>query len=119
MIDSIYSTQINVRDIDAALDFYTKTLGFETEMDQTFPDGFRWVTVRPPGAATCLSLNHNPEARPDPRGSGINFVAKDVDKFYETVSAKGVVFDGPPEMMPWGSKGTTFSDPDGNKFFVG
>jgi catechol 2,3-dioxygenase-like lactoylglutathione lyase family enzyme len=119
MLGEMYTASVNVRDVDAAKDFYVNTLGFELTADDSFPDGFRWVAVRPVGTTTALALNHNPDATPDPIGTGITYTAKDIDKFYETFSAKGVVFDGPPQVMPWGAKGLVFADLDGNKFFVG
>lgn len=119
MIGEMYTASVNVRDVDAAKEFYTKTLGFEVVGDDTFPDGFRFLTVRPAGTTTALALNHNPEATPDPVGSGITYMSPDVEQLYNTWSARGVVFDGPPQVMPWGAKGLTFADLDGNKFFVG
>ena len=119
MLDAMHAASVDVRNVDAVKEFFVNTLGFELTADDTFPGGFRWVTVRPVGSTTALALNHNPEATPHPIGSGITFSTKDIDKFYETLSAKGVVFDGPPQVMPWGAKGLSFADPDGNKYFVG
>jgi hypothetical protein len=34
------------------------------------------------------------------------------------LSARGVKFKGPVELMPWGSKATWFYDPDDNEFFL-
>ena len=48
MISGLSHTTIWVLDQDEALDFYTKKLGFEVNTDATM-DGFRWLTVSPPG----------------------------------------------------------------------
>lgn len=40
---------IIVRDIDGALYFYTKTLGFMKVTDNNIGDGYRRVTVSPQG----------------------------------------------------------------------
>lgn len=41
---------------EAALDFYTKQVGFEKKTDVTPPEGYRWVTVGPEGEDTELAL---------------------------------------------------------------
>jgi uncharacterized glyoxalase superfamily protein PhnB len=38
-------------------------------------------------------------------------------KTYETLSARGVEFDGPPQKQPWGTF-LKFKDPDGNQFVL-
>jgi catechol 2,3-dioxygenase-like lactoylglutathione lyase family enzyme len=55
MITDLSHTTIWVLDQDAAHDDYTGTLGFEVVTDQTM-DGFRWLTVRPPGSDHQLIL---------------------------------------------------------------
>lgn len=123
MIDYVHSATINVRDLDAAIDFYVNTLGFEKTSDLVAPmpddPGYRWVTVQPKGSTTALALNKSAEGPSQEQGgSGISFIAKDMDKTYQELSGRGVKFDGPPQTMPWGGKATWFSDPDGNSFFI-
>src|SRR5271157_4670076 len=45
MIKSIKFTSISVRNQDAALDFYTKKLGFIVLTDQPFTDQQRWIEI--------------------------------------------------------------------------
>ena len=52
MIERLSHVTIIVRDIDEALDFYTKKLGFEKVMDSPMGPGMRWVTVAPRGRRT-------------------------------------------------------------------
>lgn len=123
MIDFVHSATINVRDLDAAIDFYVNTLGFEKTADMPVPmpeqEDYRWVTVRPKGSTTAIALNRSTEApSAEQGGSGLSFIAKDLDKTYQELSAQGVAFDSPPREMPWGAKGAWFSDPDGNSFFI-
>ncbi len=47
---------VPVADQDAALAFYTGTLGFEVRLDAEFAPGQRWLEVAPPGASTTLAL---------------------------------------------------------------
>lgn len=123
MIDYVHSASVNVRDLDAAIDYYVHTLGFEKIADTAMPmpedPGYRWVTVRPQGSTTLIALNKSTAApSPEQGNTGISFIAKDLDQTYQELSGRGVKFDSPPETMPWGSKATWFSDPDGNSFFV-
>jgi len=123
VIKSMYSAPVYVNDQDAALTFYTQTLGFRV-VDDVPMGKDRWLVVAPRRAETGISLQ-----RPDRMGredtpatvgehTGISFVVDDVQSFYDELTTRGVTFRGPPEDMPWGGKGVHFSDPDGNMFFV-
>lgn len=118
MLSHIHSTTISVADQDAALDFYVATLGWEKADDAMFGEGMRWLTVAPPGATTQLVLAHESWSGKPAGNTGISLVAPDIDSTYATLQARGVRFKGPVEVMPWGTKATWFSDPDGNEFFL-
>src|SRR4051812_616840 len=47
---------VPVSDQDAAIEFYTGTLGFSLAADLPFGDGDRWVEVAPPGGGAALAL---------------------------------------------------------------
>ena len=49
MIQRMSHSAIFVLDQDIAKDFYVNKLGFEVSMDQSMPNGFRWLTVSPKG----------------------------------------------------------------------
>ena len=119
MIKGIKFVGIPVRDQDRALVFYTKKLGFSITTDQPFNDTQRWIELRIPGADTGVVL-FTPEGHEDRIGTfqSISFVAKDVQKTYDELSARGVEFVGPPQVADWGSS-ATFKDPDGNQFVLG
>lgn len=122
MIDYLHNATVWVQDVDAAIDYYVNTLGFEKTADTPMGDSDRWVTVRPLGSVAAVAIQpvrNRPHAGGGGQGnSGITFISTDLDKTYQELSAKGVKFDGPPEAMPWGAKATFFSDPDGNSFFI-
>jgi catechol 2,3-dioxygenase-like lactoylglutathione lyase family enzyme len=129
MIAYIHSATIIVRDQQAALDFYVNTLGWEKRIDATMGDGYRFITVAPPGGQAELALGpaelHGMEpgvgisrGRGMEGASGISFAVEDVEGTYRTLSERGVRFSGPPEPMPWGDKATWMLDPDGNRFFL-
>ena len=47
---------VPVQDQDAAIAFYTNTLGFLLTADVPFGDGDRWVEVAPPGGGAAIAL---------------------------------------------------------------
>jgi catechol 2,3-dioxygenase-like lactoylglutathione lyase family enzyme len=123
MFSQIYSATVAVADQDRALEFYVGTLGWEKVMDAPFGDGRRWLTVMPPGAATVLVLagrDWDEWAAPLSGGgdTGITLVTPDIEATYATLSELGVAFRAPVTTLEWGQKGTWFSDPDGNEFFL-
>jgi catechol 2,3-dioxygenase-like lactoylglutathione lyase family enzyme len=95
---------IFVDDQDKALRFYTDVLGFVKS--QEIPVGeYRWLTVRSPeGGDTELSLepNANPAAKAYQEAlmkQGIPctaFEVDDIQREYERLRARGVVFTAPP-----------------------
>ena len=128
MISYIHSATILVSDQERALDFYLNTLGWEKRIDAMMGDGYRFVTVAPPGGQAELALGPVAVLGGEPgvgisrgRGmegaSGITFAVDDVDETYRTLAERGVRFSGPPEPMPWGDRATWLIDPDGNRFF--
>jgi catechol 2,3-dioxygenase-like lactoylglutathione lyase family enzyme len=50
MINGISIVSVWVLDQDAARDFYVDKLGFTVTNDIQMENGFRWLTVRPPGS---------------------------------------------------------------------
>ena len=50
MITGISIVSVWVLDQDAARDFYVDKLGFTVSNDIRMENGFRWLTVRPPGS---------------------------------------------------------------------
>ena len=120
MISRIHSTTVIVTDQDRALDFFVNTLGFEKISDVPMGPEMRWVTVRPAGASTELALG-TPGwfAGRTPGGpTGISVISSDIDADHAALTAKGVRFKGPVEMMPWGARATWLFDPDGNEYFL-
>lgn len=135
MITSISHVSIYVLDQDSAKEFYVSTLGFELRNDIVMGDefegagqGFRWVTVSPPGQpdlefilADCR-MGHAPEHAEAIR----ELVAKgamamgvlatdDCRKAYKELSERGVVFLQEPAERPYGIE-ATFRDDSGNVF---
>ena len=119
-ITEVATTMIPVSDQDAAVKFYTETLGFEKTTDVAFGEGDRWVEVSPPGAATsiALTLPRSDEWTPG-RMTGIGLNSTDIDADHAALLERGVDVDpevgrfgGPVPPMFW------LRDPDGNALIV-
>jgi catechol 2,3-dioxygenase-like lactoylglutathione lyase family enzyme len=115
-----------VSDYDAAIEFFVEKLGFEliedTCLDQEQP-GKRWVLVRPRGPAGCSLLlakavDDNQLSAVGNQSGGRVFLFLNTDDFwrdYESMQAKGVVFEGPPREEAYGTV-AVFVDLYGNKW---
>jgi catechol 2,3-dioxygenase-like lactoylglutathione lyase family enzyme len=116
-----------VEDYDAAIEFFTRVLGFELAADEpavTSADGRkkRWIEVRPPGAATGVLLARADGAEQaaaigNQTGGRVGFFLEvdDFDATYARLSAAGVRFVGAPRSEPYGQV-AVFLDIAGNKW---
>lgn len=125
----IANAQFWVHDQDAALDFYTKTLGWEVRSDVTVEAwNFRWLSVGPVGqddVGLVLMPVAGPPMLDGPDSEALaGLVAKgaggtlfletdDCQAAYDELSARGVTFNDPPTAQPYGID-TSFRDPSGN-----
>jgi catechol 2,3-dioxygenase-like lactoylglutathione lyase family enzyme len=118
-ITHVGRVMIPVADQDAAIAFYTGTLGFTLAADVPFGDGERWVEVAPPWGGAALALVPPRGEYQTGRMTGIALVATDARAARETLAAKGVDVDA--ELM--GGDGTVpplffFRDHDANSLMV-
>lgn len=126
----IANAQLWVHDQDEALAFYTEKLGFEVRSDVSLPemDGFRWVTVGPPGqddvAIVLMAIPGPPLVDDKTRAQIDELMAKglagtvfltteDCRADYERLTARGVDFTEEPFEQPYGID-SGFRDPSGN-----
>jgi len=114
VISKIKFVGIPVADQDRALRFYTEKLGFEVVGDVPFDEKQRWITLAVPGAETRVTL-FTPPGQEDRVGSFVNmgFLASDIRKTFEELSARGVEFVKAPTPQAWGSY-ALFKDSEGN-----
>lgn len=101
----ITRTSVFVDDQSAALDFYTRVLGFRVRHDVPLGE-HRWLTVvspeDPDGVELLLEPNEHPAARAYTEAlaaDGIpttSFTVDDVDAEHARLTAAGVVFVQPP-----------------------
>jgi lactoylglutathione lyase len=118
-VSSIGVAMFTISDQDAAIEYYTRTLGWELCTDVSFGDeGNRWVEVAPPGSVARLALNP-PMGEWQPGGASIGVETPDVEAEYARLNAIEGVTTG--EMM--GGEGPvprmfSVQDPDGNHIWV-
>lgn len=117
---------IRVKDMQKSLDFYTKTLGFQTSDKLTRKDG-RIVHASVGFDSPLLMLSpieyvRTPRTKEDlaknKLGVGIEFYigingSKKLDAFFTEVKAKGVTVINEPKTEFWGDRIFTVRDPDG------
>ena len=118
---------IVVKDQDRALDFYTKTMGFEKRADYTNPGQGRWLTVGPKGQDLEMVLWQAGSAPGQPLpashvqpviGTRWVFEVEDCRKTFDELKEHGVRFKQPvPIEADWGWA-ADFTDPDGNPFTI-
>jgi catechol 2,3-dioxygenase-like lactoylglutathione lyase family enzyme len=110
---------VPVADQDAAIDFYTKTLGFSLVADVPFGEGARWVEVGPPAGGASLALAP-PQGEYQPgRMTGIALESPDPRADHAELKQNGVDVDA--ELM--GGDGTVpllffFRDNNGNQLMI-
>ena len=110
----LYAVRIFVKQWDQACAFYREALGL-TERFRS--DEIGWAEYDLGGP--CFGLER---VGPDDlegealvgRYVGVSLKVADIDKACETLKARGVAFDYPPEKQPWGGTLAHFRDPDGN-----
>jgi len=125
LIEKLTLVTVVVKNQEAALDFYTKTLGLEKRADLSPPGNPRWVTVAPKGQDIEIALwqaGSKTEGVPPSHmhagnGTSWNFQVEDCRKAYALLKARGVKFRSEPVEYPW-AIAAAFTDPDGNPFGI-
>ncbi|MPY96000.1 MAG: glyoxalase [Acidimicrobiia bacterium] len=94
-----------------------ETVGFETRFDADLGDGFRWVELAPPGAATSIALVATGDGLPTGIDTGIRLVTPDARAARDELLALGLSVG---ELLDWDTAPLmfSFSDPDGNRLYV-
>jgi len=94
-----------VADVERALDFYTRVLGWEKRHDFPMDDGTRWLTVAPAGEKTQFVLARGFGGWSADKVGGFTGVVlnvPDAEVAAAWMMAAGVEFTTPPAAMPWG-----------------
>jgi hypothetical protein len=116
----VQSITVFVNDADAGLQSYVEKLGFRVAFDVMLPTGERFISISPPNGDTNLALMAPPPGTPMHsligRSMQTAFMTEDIDATYKEWSGRGVRFENPPVLQPWGGKVTQFADLDKNIF---
>ncbi|MBV8636651.1 MAG: VOC family protein [Candidatus Eremiobacteraeota bacterium] len=102
-----------VSDIDRAIDFYTKTLGWEKTMDAPMGEGMRWVTVAPKGGQASFTLSVVDEVVDPENFVRVIFEVDDVNTACKDLQSRGVAVTDGPRTEPWGGW-AMIKDSEGN-----
>jgi catechol 2,3-dioxygenase-like lactoylglutathione lyase family enzyme len=126
-----------VSDVDRSREFY-KNIGFREDVDFSGPGGFRVVHLTPPGSAASIIIGSGVTDAGPGTSKGVHIIVDDIVAAHEHLTAHGVevsevfhdaggVFHhagaaarvgGPhPDRRSYGSF-LSFTDPDGNEFFL-
>jgi catechol 2,3-dioxygenase-like lactoylglutathione lyase family enzyme len=117
-ITDVRTIAIDVRDQEAALAFYTDTLGFEKRLDAPISPTTRWIEVAPRGANTSIALTAADDTTATVgTETGIRFTVPDAEAERDALRARGVTVG---ELLRWDHVPAmfTFDDPDGNRFVI-
>ncbi|MEJ8278742.1 VOC family protein [Pseudonocardia spirodelae] len=120
-LNNIGVVMFTVADQDAALDFYTRVLGFEVRSDTRFGENgeHRWLEVAPPGSTARLALN--PPMYDEPGGSAIGVETPDLAAEHARLTGLGVADLEPlpaADDTPGVPRLFMLRDPDGNVITV-
>ena len=137
MIQKVSHATIYVLDQDHAKDFYVNKLGSKVKVDQSLPNGFRWLTVAPKGQSELeiILTKVGSDFAKMKGGAAEKNGAKDVEtiaallkkgmfgpgtfqtadcrKTFEELKSKGVQFVSEPKDQFYGVE-AVFKDPFGN-----
>jgi predicted enzyme related to lactoylglutathione lyase len=106
-----------VKNLDEAVEFYTKKVGFDKKADYNPPGGERWVTVGPKGQELELNLLQAGKSGVNSSSTHITMTVDDCKKDSAELKAQGVKFMQEPLEHPYGIS-AIFVDPDGNSFQI-
>ncbi|WP_327235587.1 VOC family protein [Streptomyces sp. NBC_01317] len=127
-----------VSDVDRAKEFYEKRMGFRLDADVEAGEGYRVVQLTPPGSGCSVIFGAGLTTAEPGSAQGLQLVVSDIGAARDELAGRGVkvsevfhdatgVFHhagdagrvaGPaPERASYGSF-VSFSDPEGNEWFV-
>ena len=103
--------QLGVSDLDKAIDFYERVLGFTTT-ERRDDLKFAHVATNVPGLELGLSVG---SALKGTGAAIVNISVIDVAAARTLLESRGVVFTGPTQVIPGKVALAGFRDPDGNQ----
>ncbi len=104
-------TTLGVRDVSASIDFYAKTLGFETFLTMGEPSNFALIGHGKAGLG--LSETEDPKVADF---ACCYFTVEGVEELHQRCVDAGIMITGPLTHQPWGNYDF---DPDGHQLAFG
>ena len=108
----VHHLDYTTHDAEGVRRFYTQLLGFSKfNHDEQFQ--YLWVQTGPSSSIGFMPPMPGMGEPSPAKEPTLYFMVKDVDRAYQALSAKGVMFEGPPADMPWGHRVVRTADPEG------
>ncbi len=102
-----------MKDCEAALRYYIDVLGFKKDFDDAVLGRERVLFAGVSRGECALTLNQHGV---NERSRGLmSCNVDDVDLLYEEYLVRGVKVTSPPTDMPWGQRGMSIEDHEGNE----
>ena len=113
-IDGTLTCALEVQDLDASIDWYSRSLGFEIIYKL---DEIGWCEMKTPilGVNIGLSQVEKPQVK---GGATLTFGVKDVDILAKKFRFAQIRLESDPYIVADMVKLVSFYDPDGNKFML-
>jgi predicted enzyme related to lactoylglutathione lyase len=113
----VHHIDYTTHDPEGVRRFYTQLLGF-SKFDHDSQFSYLWIqTGQSSSIGFMPPMAGMGEASPAKEPT-LYFMVKDVDRAYQALSAKGVMFEGPPADMPWGHRVVRTADPEGRTIML-
>jgi catechol 2,3-dioxygenase-like lactoylglutathione lyase family enzyme len=109
--------QVPVSDVDASIEFYAETVGFNLDHDHQVSPELRFVQMTPPGSACSIAFGIGLGSSMAPGDvDGLQLVVEDIGTAHDELTGRGLEV-GDVQDFPWG-RFLFFSDPDGNGWAI-
>jgi catechol 2,3-dioxygenase-like lactoylglutathione lyase family enzyme len=106
-----------VSDVDVALDFYTRQVGFHLDHDVRPAPGMRVAQMTPPGSPCSVVVGEGMPLGEPGSTKGVQLCVDDIDVARAELAGRGVEISEVQQLGPEGAPGSRFAffaDPDGN-----
>ncbi|MGE5176953.1 MAG: VOC family protein [Hyphomicrobiales bacterium] len=113
----IHHSDFTTHDLDGVRRFYVELLGFS---QHDHDPKMNYLFIQTGGSSSLGFMPPMPGmGEPSPaKEPTLYFMVADVDRAYQTLAAKGVMFEGPPADMPWGHRVVSTVDPEGRRVML-
>jgi catechol 2,3-dioxygenase-like lactoylglutathione lyase family enzyme len=113
---SFNHAMVYVKDVQRALDFYHKLLGFKQVDEFRYEGKPVYARLCAPGGDGTIALHQaGPGASVASEGVRLYFEIRDLDGFCRKLQANDFYITQLPQMMPWGWRHAYLNDPDGHE----